>query len=59
MSNEPHSDESEEYMKFEAAMQQILSVRKIDIVDKLPKMFRERKPAKKKAARKKRTRKSV
>ena len=35
--------ESEEFVKFKAAMKQILSVKKIDIEHKLPKMFRERK----------------
>lgn len=47
--------ESEEYMKFKAAMQQILSVKKIDIEHKLPKMFRERKSTTKKTARKRET----
>jgi hypothetical protein len=34
--------ESEEFVRFKAAMLQIVSVRKEDIIEKLPKMFRER-----------------
>ena len=47
---------SEEFVRFNAALKQIVAVKKIEIVEDLPKMFRERKPAKK-AARKRATRK--
>ena len=39
--------ESEEFIKFKVAMQRIVAVRKVDIFEDLPKMFRERKPPKK------------
>lgn len=45
--NEKPKGESEEYVKFRRAMQRIVSVKKGDIVEDLPKMFRERKPRKK------------
>jgi hypothetical protein len=35
---------SEEFQVFRAAMKQIVSVQKIDVVKKLPKMFQERVP---------------
>ncbi len=38
---------SEEFTKFKQAMEQIVAVRKANIVDELPKMFPERKPTKK------------
>jgi hypothetical protein len=44
--------ESEEFIKLKRAIQRIARVRKSDIVANLPKMFRERKPAKKTAGRK-------
>lgn len=47
--------DSEEYIKFKTAMQQILSVKKIDIEHKLPKMFQKRKATAKKSARKRET----
>jgi hypothetical protein len=48
---------SEEFKIFRAAMKQIVSVQKIDVVKKLPKMFQERvppsEPRKKRTAKKK------
>lgn len=41
--------ESKEFAQFEAAMRQILTVHKVDILPALPKMFRERPPAKRTA----------
>ncbi len=56
MSNDPKTEQpSEEYVQFEAAMRKIVSVRKEDIVDRLPKMFQERVAD----ARKKRKRKAL
>jgi hypothetical protein len=45
---------SEEFGRFNGALKQIVAVKKIDSVEELPKMFRERKLAKK-AARKRAT----
>jgi hypothetical protein len=49
---------SEEYAKFRTAMQDIVAVRKVDIVEDLPKMFRDRKPAKKTAGKKRAAKKA-
>lgn len=47
---------SEEFVKFEAAMRQIVTVQKEDIVERLPKMFQERKATTKtKVVRKRKT----
>lgn len=50
--HEDRMPESEEFIKLKRAIQRIARVRKSDIVANLPKMFRERKPAKKTAGRK-------
>jgi hypothetical protein len=39
---ESEKQPSEEYIQFEAAMRKIVSVGKAEIVQRLPKMFRER-----------------
>jgi len=39
---EDDNPNSAEYMKFKAAMLHIVSVRKADIAERLPEMFRER-----------------
>jgi hypothetical protein len=52
MPDDPTAD-SEEFIKFKTAMMQIVSVEKTDIVDELPKMFRERKPPKNTAKKRK------
>ncbi len=48
----PDNERTEEYLKFRTAMEQIVTVPKADIVSGLPKMFRERKAAKKTTRRK-------
>lgn len=49
----PESEQqSEEFKTFRAAMKQIVTVRKIDVVKDLPKMFREHKPIKKRMLKK-------
>ncbi len=40
--NDLSEGESEEFKKFKSAMVKIVSVRKEDIVERLPKMFQER-----------------
>ena len=49
------TNESEKIVRFKVAMQKILTVKKIDILDDLPKMFQERKVTTKKSARKRKT----
>jgi hypothetical protein len=48
MAEDKPPKQSEEFIKFKTAMMKIVSVNKSEIVDALPKMFRERKPPTKK-----------
>jgi hypothetical protein len=51
-------DPSEEFKTFRAAMKQIVSVQKSDVVKKLPKMFQERVPPSKPRKKRKTNKKS-